>query len=224
MGTHPLRPPGVDVRLDLPLFAFKSLHFLWCAVIKLGFHLTLLFSVFFIAKIAIAEQDSSSQQQKVVSETARLYLESNNGYQPGDLITESQIEELQHYLRKSLGKSPATHRGLLNRTLKDTAPLSRFFYREQGNQVLRSAAEKLGGYVKLEALSLEQKGRQALQRAISTGSEAEIVTMVEASRQNSSEKPTSEQKKTSPYHLRVIYTLEDFLEAAFAKSSEKIAL
>lgn len=186
-------------------------------MIKLGFHSFLLLSVFFIAKIAIAEQELSSQQQEVVSETARLYLESNNRYHPGDLITESQIEELQQYLRKSLGKSPATHRGLLNRTLKDTAPLSRFFYQESENRVLRLAAEKLGGYADLEALSLDHKGRQALQRAISTGSEAEIVTTVEASRQNSSEKPTRERKKTSPNHLRVIYTLDDFLEAAFSK-------
>ncbi|TWU27278.1 hypothetical protein [Bythopirellula polymerisocia] len=166
-----------------------------------------------------AKPQLDSQQRRAISETARLYLESMTGYVPGGLVTESQIEELQQYLRLSLGASPATHRGLLHRTLKDTAPLCRFFYKEQGSEILSSASSQLGGYAEIEALSLSPQGREVLQRAIIDKSTAEIISMVEAKRQNPIAQADTKKSGSSSLRQQTIYTLDDYLETALGIGS-----
>ncbi|QEG35620.1 hypothetical protein Pr1d_29220 [Bythopirellula goksoeyrii] len=186
---------------------------------RIGFPALCCLFLFFTANRALAEKVPNPAQNQIIAKTARLYLESSGTYVPGDLITESQIEELQDYLRRSFGNSPATHRGLSNRALKDDAPLSRYFFREQANQVLRKAAEKLGGYGQLEVLSLNRQGRQVLQEAIATQSEAGIISRIDTSPQNMGSEASG-----NPHQLKAIYTLEDFLEAAFPKSGEENSL
>lgn len=171
--------------------------------------------------MASAANAPDSQVQRSVSETARFYLESSSDYVPGDLITESQIDELQQYLRRTFGNSPATHRALLNQAIKDNAPLSRYFHREHGSQVLRRASEKLGGYAAIEVLSLNRQGRQILQKAVTTGSEAELVRKIERFQHIPSGDPTSLPKKGVPHQSKSIYTLEDFLDVAFSRTIEK---
>lgn len=186
---------------------------------------SLSFFLLFLAIITPAEQsfaeNAPSSQLQVIATTARYYLESGRNYQKGDLITESQIDELQQYLRRSFGNSPATHRGLLNRAVKDNAPLSRYFHREHGSQVLRRASEKLGGYAALEVLSLDRQGRQILQKALTTGTETELIAKIESFQQIRSEKPNGIPENGPPHQMKAIYTLEDFLEAASSKTNEK---
>ncbi len=166
-------------------------------------------------RAAGTEMESAERQLEVIAASAKLYLESSSGYVAGDLITESQVEELQHYLLISHGKSPATHSGLLNRAIKDRAPLSRFFYSENGAETLRAAASKLGGYAEIEALAHHREGREALQKAVFNQSVADIVDLVEISRHATS-KQDNHEKNSDRHQLKTIYTLDEFLEAAFS--------
>jgi len=191
---------------------------------RIGFPALCCLFLFFTANRTHAEKVPSAAQDQIIAKTARFYFESSGTYAPGDLITESQIEELQDYLRRSFGNSPATHRGLTNRAIKDDAPLSKYFYREQANTVLRKAAEELGGYGQLEALSLNRQGRKVLQEAISTRSEAGIISRIEISRQNKDAEASGNPQSGSPHQPKAIYTLEDFLGAAFPKSGEENSL
>ena len=174
---------------------------------RIVFRIGVSFVIVFASVAVASEPLAKSQQREAIAKIASLYLESIEGYLPGDIITESQVEELQHYLRVSHGVSPVTHRGLLHRALKDTAPLSRFFYREKGSEILRAAERKLGGYAEIEAISLRSQGRDAIQRAIAEQSAAEIVSFVEASRQSSADELDNEKKKA------LAHSPSDFLYA-----------
>ena len=167
-------------------------------------------------EVAGTEVTGGRSQDDKIAETARIYLEANGGYIAGDLLTESQIDELQAYLRLSQGNSPATHRDLLKRTLKDRAPLARFFYQKHGSQVLRSAAQELGGYAKLEALSLDSGGRAVLKRAISAGSAPAIVEAIAQDPQYSQTPPSEADQGEIVPRFSKIFTLQDFLEASRA--------
>lgn len=165
-----------------------------------------------LGQISPAQGGDSASSQASLAETARLYFSSNPEYHTGDLITTSQIEEFQEYLRKTRRKSPLSHPFLLKRALNDDAVLAQLFYSAGGARVLRSAAEDLGGYQKIEHLALHHEGRQLISRSISEHSSANIVAAIRAE---------EDAEKNNEVHVAKgtdrIYTVEDLLRTAFAE-------
>ena len=84
---------------------------------------------------ADTETDTEATGRKLAA-TVYRYFESSKSYHKGDLITRSQLAEMQSYLRKTNGHSPATHPRLLNRALADEARLVRYFYLEKNSEIL----------------------------------------------------------------------------------------
>ena len=68
--------------------------------------------------------------------TVRRYFAGMARYEEGDLISFTQVAELQQYLRKTTGHSAASHPSLLRQVLPDASRLSRLFYAKRGAKVL----------------------------------------------------------------------------------------
>jgi len=147
--------------------------------------------------------------------TIRRYFTGQSGYQAGNLITRSQVEELQKYLRRTRRRGPACHPRMLRRILPDGCRLAKLFYSRNGDQVLRVAAQRLGGYAVLEALTRSPASYTQLVEAVDSGSVDSVVQLAEsASPAQSPETAKAEGKKKR--RNKVIYTLDEFFSAAMA--------
>ena len=166
--------------------------------------------LFLFTGSALGEQEAIDQVRQKYRQIVALYLTSGEGYAPGDIITRSQIEELQSYLRKSRQKNTITHPILLERSLPDNAPLSRIFHSSpEAANALRSAAAELGGFGKLDAFSLRQGGRETLLKASQAGDSQAVVELV-ARESEKIDGPASRLLRR-----RDIYTAEDLIIVAF---------
>ena len=154
------------------------------------------------AQTAAGSGDISLSASKKLEATVHRYLESSKSYQRGDLVTQIQLAELQSYLRKTSGHSPATHPRLLKRALPDRAPLVRYFYVGGHKRFLRRVAEKAGGYAKLDFLSRSAAGRTKIDRALQVGNEESFLELL------GNVIPKASAKQVQP-----IYTANDFLAA-----------
>jgi len=103
-------------------------------------------------------KDPASKPLSSLETTVNLYLSADAAYRPGDLLTQSHLEEIQVYLRRTQGNSAATHPKWRQRMLPDSAPLVKIFY-SGGGPILRKAAVKLDGYAKLDRLSRSGSNR-----------------------------------------------------------------
>ena len=116
------------------------------------YHLTSLLLALLPISIACAQSNSESQAQgihqtknvdqasaavKSMRETVFRFFEGDRRYQRGDLIVQSQVAELQDYLRKTRGPIRATHPKLRKQVLSDNACLARAFYRLGGRELLQ---------------------------------------------------------------------------------------
>ncbi len=171
-----------------------------------------------LAELSQAEKKGEPTK---LERTIRRYFASMGGYQEHDLITRSQVEELQGFLRKTGRRSLATHPKLLHRVLPDGSRLAKLFYSRNGANVLRAAAMQLGSYAKLEALTRTPAGHAKLTEAVSLQSVEAVLELV-AENHEPLQQPTAEKKlpvkvkaKTKPRNFRV-YTLSEFLNAALA--------
>ncbi|MCG8449475.1 MAG: hypothetical protein MI725_07850 [Pirellulales bacterium] len=141
--------------------------------------------------------------------TVLRYFASTKSYRRGDLISQSQLAELQTYLRRTQGLSPATHRRLLKRALPDRHGLVKFFHNQKYKDLLRAVAEKSGGYAALDNLSRPTGGRKQLENLLDTGElDALLKTLAELP------------KRSSAKRVQPIYTADDFL-AAVQESARK---
>jgi hypothetical protein len=141
-----------------------------------------------------------------LAETFELYLSSSSDYQKGDLLWRSQLEEFQEYLKRTGRCSEATHSKWLRRTLQDRSPLVLFFH-TGGRHVLRRAAKKMGGYAEMDLFSHTGQGKKIIQRAIETGSEAELVDALRAQRAEAVQRGIAQQRPLP------IYSAQDFLQS-----------
>lgn len=159
-----------------------------------------------------AETGQITGQQ--LRETIERHFDSMDGVQDGDLICQSQVDEVQQYLRRTQGHIPATHPRLFRRALPDLAPLVRFFYMDGGADVLREAAQQLHGYGQLHALSLTGAGRAEISTAIESKNPQLLIKLVtERAVSPTSPEQGDRQPHTANSH---IFTLQQFLEAALS--------
>ena len=180
--------------------------------------LVLLWVAFSSSRIGGATTAQPSEQLK---STVHNYLSADSGYQRGDLITRSHLEDLQLYLRRTQGHSLATHLRWRKRMLPDTAPLAKIFYSE-GRPLLRKAAEKLGGYAALDRLSRSIAGQKTLQEAIKKNSTDLLYqTVADEEKKLAANRKNAEDSRTKPSRKQRIYTAADYLSALAAASTPK---
>ena len=148
-----------------------------------------------------------------LEETVRRFFAEISSYHQGDLIVQSQVEDLQDYLRKTHRRSRATQPVLLKRVLPDRSQLARFFYTAQGGSVLRSAAEKLGTYAGLDHLSRTSTGRHQISEAIHSGRADQLVEIL-TEKNPPADRTAGGHSKNVPLPKRRIYTVQQFLLAA----------
>ncbi len=96
--------------------------------------------------------------------------------------------------------------------LPDNSRLAKLFYSRNGNQVLRGAAQKLGGYAVLEALTRPTVSYTRLVEAVDSGSVDSVVKLAESAglAQNPGPAKAEGRKKG---RKKVLYTVDDFLAA-----------
>jgi len=180
----------------------------------------LVLQVCFVSGSASAEAPSSDKNSQLAG-TIRRYFSSFADYQEGNLICKSQVDELQRFLRRTRGNIPASHKRLLHRVLADEAPLSRLFYSQQGEQVLKAAATKLSGYAKLELSARSALGRRLIMEAIES---KQIETLVEYAKREFDDKPSVQGKQLSHPASNVassrIYTVDQFIRATVTAPNE----
>lgn len=154
----------------------------------------------------------------VLEKTIVRFFQSMGGYEDGDLISRSQVQDLQVFLRRTNRRGLVTHPRMLTPVLPDNSRLIRLFYAKNGAQVLREAAKKLGSYRELEELSRSSSGYDLLVKAVNRNNNADEVLEMAFKRRE--EKQKGDRKV--PLKLRV-YTIEEFLErlAASAKGKQK---
>ena len=158
-------------------------------------------------------------------ETIRLFFTLDPEFRPGDLITRTQVEELQTYLRKTRREGPATEISLLARSLPESTPLVRFFYQDDGSELLRQAAKQLGGYEPIYKLCHMPQERLLVRKAILKSDLSALLAVVADTTNDSphlSEKggPSSLSLPTndldhgkSTTRLHRIFTVEELIDA-----------
>ena len=159
-----------------------------------------------------AETTAETASSNNFEQTVLRFFAGMTSYEEGDLIVQSQVEELQDYLRKTRGRSRATQPVLLKRVLADHSPLARLFYTPEGGPVLRSAAEKLGTYAGLDRLSRTSTGRRQLNEAIHDGNADRLVKILAEGNQ-STHRTADDHPEHVPRLKRRIYTVKQFLLA-----------
>lgn len=179
--------------------------------------ISLLFAGASGAAEAASPGESPALSNQRLKETIERYFHSMQDYQQGDLICQSQVEELQRYLLRAFGRIPTTHPRLLHRVLPDEAPLIRLFYMDNGADVLRAAAERLHGYDALQALAHTATGRTQIGAAISSKNPDLLADTapLEPSPGVDSRSPDQAERQAHP-GINHIFTLEQFIEAALA--------
>lgn len=163
--------------------------------------------------------DSKPVRPAELEATIRRYFVAIGGFQEGDLVAQSQVRELQIYLRKTRGHSAATHPKLLGRVLPDASRLARLFYSGQGAEVLRNAANKLGGYEYLDRLSRTHAGRAQLNAAIKSDSPGLPVELLPKLAKKVTK--TARTSKESPSKASLIYTVDELVTAISATTKDK---
>jgi len=150
-------------------------------------------------------------------ETVERYLSVDRNYERGALITKSHLDDLQSYLRRSYGHSIATHVKWQRRMLPDNSRLSQLFYAGGGRFILSKAASQLGGYAKLERLSISSEGRKILHEAIKNNATDVIIQHFEADKLVATAKieaaPAngSTNESVAPKRSTRIYTAADYV-------------
>jgi len=154
--------------------------------------------------------------------TIRRYFEGQSGYHAGDLITRSQVAELQVYLRRTRNRGPASHPLLLQRMLPDSCRIAKLFYTKNGGNVLRNAAEKLGGYAVIEALTRSTDSYSQLVKAATSGSVDAVVQLAESAGLEKTNETTFTAGKKKR-RRKIIYTVDEFLSVVSATANAKMS-
>ncbi len=166
--------------------------------------------------------DDPAKDAKKLEETVRRYFASIGGYHEGDLISRSQVEDLQVYLRRTQGHSAATHARILRRILPDDSRLVRLFYQKNGAELLRQAAVKNGGYEVFDRLSRSTAKYARLVEATDRGSIEKLNQLTdEELKKLLATKEKSEANKSRVKSSR-IYTIEDYLEAVIPAETKRL--
>ncbi|QDS99521.1 hypothetical protein [Adhaeretor mobilis] len=139
----------------------------------------LAFTVGVNVQLAGNETQQRENEQRVLTETVYRFMAANADIQPDDLIVQSDVRDLQDFLRVTHHHMAFSSPLLVNRILADRSPLSRLYYRD-GGDALRSVAEALGSYAPLDRLASRGSGRKALQVAIDSGSVVELLRTIES--------------------------------------------
>jgi len=184
---------------------------------------TVLVSLEVLANGAYSAESAGADSAKAsnLEMTIRRFFNSQSGYEAGDLITRSQVMELQGYLRKTRRRAAASHPLILQRVLPDDCRFTKLFYTKNASDVLRAAAQKLGGYEDLKALTKPTGKYTQLVQAVNSGSADAVVKLAESiskARTTTTENGAGKQRRNK----RTIYTVEDFLNAVNVAPAAKI--
>lgn len=145
--------------------------------------------------------------------TVRRHFASGSDYDPRDLITRTQFEQFQRYLRRTQGNSPLTHPRLLKLFLADNARLSRLFYSAGGKQFFRPLAEQIG-YGPLDALCRTSAGLILVKNCFKAGDAAPILEAIRVRNTRSEQLIESVEPESDGGASKeaLLYTVEEFLE------------
>jgi len=183
--------------------------------------ITLMFILSLSPHLAVAGPVvEESSQPSALEMTIRRFFEGQGNYQAGDLITRSQVEELQGYLRKTGRRSPASHPVILRRFLPDRNRLCKVFYLKNGGKVLRAASLELGGYAEIEALARKTASYTQLVKAVRSGQADTVVELVKSSVTGKDDETLKTEEKRKRLN-RTIYTVDDFIKVVIATSEAK---
>lgn len=167
--------------------------------------------------------EGNASDLTVLGETVQRYFSGMGGYQEGDLLSRSQVQELQDYLKKTRGHSPATHPWILSRVLADNSRLVRLFYRHNGAELLREAVAKGNGYEVFKSITHTSIGYSELVDAVERGAVEDLIQMANQKSQQQADalkaSDSSPKKRLKP---PLIYTATDYI-AAVTVAMEKSA-
>ena len=157
--------------------------------------------------VLLAEDKSIKEVTDLVTQSHRdtvlRYFSSNQSYRVEDLLVQSQVSELQNYLRSTKGHSPSTHPKLLKRVLPDHSHLAKLFYQKRFKQKLRDLSKELDGYESLHRMCHTAAGSKQLENLLENGETARIILIAK----DLIKKP---KRKRAPR----IYTVGDFLDVS----------
>ncbi len=115
----------------------------------------------FAASAATNKNQRSLPDVDVVKNLTRLHLAAIPGYQPGDIISRSQVESLLKAIHIAGWRVGANH-GILKSTLADTEYLVRQLRTPAGVKLTRAVATSPLAYDRLHRMSGTTRGRQLL--------------------------------------------------------------
>ena len=171
-----------------------------------------------ISLIGSSHCSAESPNANELEKTIRRYFLGQSDYHEGDLVTRSQVEQLQSYLRKTRRHSPASHPVILQRFLTDRNRLCKAFYLKNGGKVLREASKQIGGYASLEALVRDTGHYTAILQAIHSGSVEEIIKLVESVNESKSAEDR-EAEHSRKLRKKTIYTIDEFISVVFEEEN-----
>lgn len=145
------------------------------------------------------------------------YFHADPNYHDGDLLTRSQLAEMQLYLRRVRGNTLASHRKWRDLMLPDNAPLISI-YRGDDQGTLREAAIKAGSYAELDRLARTLAGREKIQAALKQKSADQLLALIEEARAGQHAEESS--ASTADRRPRRIYSADDFI-ASVVQSHKK---
>jgi len=172
-------------------------------------------------RLGLAESEvEASSKPSAIEMTIRRFFSGQSEYQDGDLITRSQVEEFQLYLRRTRQRGPASHPLILKRLLPDNSRLCKVFYLKNGGKVLRIASQKLGGYAGIEALVKSTASYTQLVDAVRSGAADSVVQLVEAAGMGK-KLDTTKIVENRKRRKKTIYTVDDFIKAVIVTPEAK---
>jgi len=118
----------------------------------------------FVDSAAAVPQHSRPSAEQVAAAIERWFAQQDN-YQPGDLITRSQVRDVLSKLADAGAKVPAASK-IAELALDDNSTLVRKLSTNAGRKFMRRIAQDPGGFANLDRLSRTSGGEKVVQELI----------------------------------------------------------
>ena len=128
--------------------------------------LSLVLAVFFVADGVSAAQPSARPDFAAIRRAVEEHFQSTDDYEPGDLVTQSQVQAALKSVVEAGWKVPSAGR-VVELALPDRSFLAGQFATRDGRKFMRKVAHHSGGYVRLDHLSTTSSGQRLIRDLIS---------------------------------------------------------
>jgi hypothetical protein len=129
----------------------------------------MILAIGFVASLAAGDTQGAllaNSDFAVVSQSVQSYFAALPGYQPGDLITQSQIAGALARVKDD-GQVLASDEEFVRRGVPDNSFLAREFSTPAGRKFIRKAGTYAGGYQRLDRLSSIPRGEATIRQLAS---------------------------------------------------------